>query len=750
MLKVLTESVRLVTGIPDAEPRPGQAKLAADIQAAIDTTGHVSGAAPTGLGKSLALLAPAFAAAAKHGQRTVISTESLSLQAQIIDKDAPVVAQATENVLGKRPTFALLKGFSNYVCTSRASATAEIVTGQEGRRRNTAELLGYLKNVNLAGSTVLDGVEHPNQTLVPLLQWALKQKNPDQPGDRHSYEGPMGDGLWSSMSVPPGECIGSSCPFEDICRPKAARLAAGEADVVVTNHSMLAVQAAKDAPVVIGNKTLGNFDIIMVDEAHALTANVRSQGAAEISSRRIVSAMRTLTSVLEESDKTVAQLVKEGTYLASVVQQELAARTTGLAVGETGKLGEGDDPLGGGLGDVAIDWAKRCAKALKNEADHPNPVVSLKARRAVSRFESVAADLKAVRDHRIGAARWVSLEDVRNPGDQPLSLVSYTPVDVAPMMQRNLWTAESVTDEDDKDDEEVALAEAGEKPEPAPRTPLAVVCVSATLPTGFSFQAGLDATTAAYPSPFDEAYGSSLLYIPKVTGAELAQLYPGWQPGRRARFDPKLHLEWALRKNVSLVEANLGSGLILSANSAAGKAYTEALRRAAKGRWKVYSQWDGMATGQLVNTWRDDESSVLVGTKSLMTGVDAKGRTCNLVTIDRVPRAKSNPVDDARVEAIMERMQMDKWAADRLVYPSDAALLLEQALGRLIRSMSDSGLAAVLDPRMLKSGPVSYPEPTRLVYKKAMARFENITTSQAAAEEYLLAQSSQKALRLAA
>lgn len=748
MQKVLTESVRLVTGIPDAEPRPGQAKLAADIQRAIDTTGHVSGAAPTGLGKSLALLAPAFAAAANHGQRTVISTESLSLQAQIIDKDAPVVAQATQNVHGKRPSFALLKGFSNYVCTSRASATAEIVTKQEGRRRNTAELQAHLKKVPLDKTSLVDGVEHPNSTLVPLLQWALAQKNAGQPGDRHSYEGSMGDGSWSTVSVTPKECIGSSCPFEDICRPKLARLAAGDADVVVTNHSMLAVQAANDAPVVIGNKTLGNFDIIMVDEAHALTASVRSQGAAELSSRRIGSAVRTLVSVLDEGDKAVAQLVKEGTFLASAIQEELSMRTKGLGPGETGKLGEGDDPLGN-IADVTIDWAKRCGKALKDAVDHPNPVISLKARRAVSRFDSVAADIKSVRDHRVGAARWVALEDVRNPGDTPLSLVAYTPVDVAPLMQRNLWTAEMVTDEEE-DEDDAALAEAGEKPEPKPRTPLAVVCVSATLPSGFAFQAGLDATTEDYPSPFDEAYGSSLLYIPKVTGAELGELYPGWQPGRRARFDPKLHLQWALRKNVDLVEANLGSALILSANSNAGKAYTEALRRAAKGRWKVYSQWDGTATRQLINAWRDDETAVLVGTKSLMTGVDAKGATCNLVTIDRIPRAMSNPVDDARVEAIMQRLQMDKWAADRLVYPSDAALLLEQALGRLIRSMSDSGLAAVLDPRMLKSGPVSYPEPTRLIYKKAMARFTKITTSQSAAEEFLLAQSSQKALRLAA
>lgn len=112
-------------------------------------------------------------------------------------------------------------------------------------------------------------------------------------------------------------------------------------------------------------------------------------------------------------------------------------------------------------------------------------------------------------------------------------------------------------------------------------------------------------------------------------------------------------------------------------------------------------------------------------------------KVCSLVTIDRIPRAAGNPVDDARVEALMEAMQTDKWSADRFVYVQDAALLLEQAVGRLIRFMDDVGMVGVLDPRFLKSGPVSYPEPTRLIYKKAVERFTSITTNQEIAEQFL-------------
>jgi len=110
-----------------------------------------------------------------------------------------------------------------------------------------------------------------------------------------------------------------------------------------------------------------------------------------------------------------------------------------------------------------------------------------------------------------------------------------------------------------------------------------------------------------------------------------------------------------------------------------------------------------------------------------MTGVDAPGGTCTLVIVDRVPRAAGNPIDDARVERAATRMATDRWAADRLVYVADAGLLLEQAAGRLIRSVTDSGLVAVLDPRLLKQGAAVYPGPTRQLLLKALDRFEHKT-----------------------
>jgi ATP-dependent DNA helicase DinG len=119
-----------------------------------------------------------------------------------------------------------------------------------------------------------------------------------------------------------------------------------------------------------------------------------------------------------------------------------------------------------------------------------------------------------------------------------------------------------------------------------------------------------------------------------------------------------------------------------------------------------------------------------------MEGVDAPGETCNLVVVDRVPRSAPNPVDDARVSAISARLGCDRWVADGLVYVADAALLLKQATGRLVRRESDSGLLAVLDPR-LRRGPWGYRGKAASAYADALKSFPPAVSPLEAAVEIL-------------
>ncbi|MFV0372747.1 helicase C-terminal domain-containing protein [Microbacterium sp.] len=267
-----------------------------------------------------------------------------------------------------------------------------------------------------------------------------------------------------------------------------------------------------------------------------------------------------------------------------------------------------------------------------------------------------------------------------------------------------------------------------------------MTAISATLPSNYPYQAGLNAQRAIYPTPFADAYARSALYIPQLeSAAELEQLTrEGWRA--RRSFDASRHPEWAARIITQLVDANRGRALILAAKAADGRMYADYPRRNLPGI-TVHSQWDGGTPSRIVSEWRDDIGDVLVGTKSMMTGVDAPGETNSLVIIDRVPRSPSNPIDDARAEEIEARTG-DKWGADRAVYSVDAALLLAQAAGRLIRHTGDTGLVACLDPRLLrapggKPGPITYPEPSRQVYMEALYPFGQKLSQLSGALEWL-------------
>lgn len=727
--EVLTECIRSVTGRDDLPPRAGQQRLMDAVTTAFlhthDTeraeAGQLLGEAQTGTGKSFAYLVPAMVIAALHGERTVISTEMISLQTQIIDKDAPVVAAAVEKVTGVRPTFALMKGFSNYACLN---ATIEAVTEMPGlvAPPRSKDAVADLRE------QVTKRHRHAPDNRLALLEWSLGQCSGEGTGDKNTYPGSLANpALWDSVSVSSADCIGAEkCHFADICRPRAARRRAADADIVVTNHHLLAVQAAKDVPAMLGSKTLGNFEHLVIDEAHGLPSIVRSQGSVEVSSRVIGRAAKSLLRVFGDDDTKAQKVIAEGEGIAARVDEELNEWVARIKRDDdVVRLGPDDDPLEE-TASLILDWVKAATQMVASARDNTeNQTLQLKARRVLNGFGALAGAVNELTDHRPGCARWVKVEQphskAKDPGSYPAA--RFTPVEVAGMLDRNLWHAELVEGEDNHELEPRSY-EGEEQDGPKPRLPLTVAAMSATLPRGFSRQIGLKVPTEKYESPFDDAYGSSVLYVARARhGSDDVEALRKPSPGR-PKFDTSKHAEWAASHLRDLVEANGGSALVLAATATAGWKYAEALTLASRGRWQVLSQWDGPPLRAQVEAWRRDTGSVLVGTKSLMTGVDAPGVTNTLVVIDRPARARSNPVDDARVEALIENAGTDKWVADRMVYVADASAMLAQSAGRLIRSVNDSGMVAVLDPRLLKSGPFAYPEPTRKEYLAAVQKFD--------------------------
>lgn len=775
---LLTASVVSATGNPQARPRPGQSALAHDILAAmIGSPGgqaewsreQVAGQAPTGVGKSLAALAPAMLMAVERGERSVVSTESLTLQAQYVDKDAPTVAAACEDVLGASPSVAVLKGWGNYVCMAKAATTAAKVTGVDAERvtpsqvdhlRTTAGTKLSRVAAKKRSTVTLDAGDVPAATLAPVLDWALAQGGgTDKDGDRHSYPGDGDHRAWEAVSTTPDGCVGAgACPFADQCLPEKARARAAEADMVVTNHAMLAVQAATNAPVILGSKRLGTFRHLVVDEAHGLPGTVRSQGARAVTAARVEAISRAVDKVVAPAPgESVAPQVKAMTDSAAVIADRLDVQLErALAAGKpragVAKVDPGADPLAG----VGDDLARMLVQARKllpprdlQVGRYPISTVQ-RVRRAHAAIDALSDDVTRCRTHDAGHARW--LEEARGgrKGRFTGAALKTSPVDVSSLLRSSVWTTNALDTGSAAGDNEansdrgdsvwsVPAHEWSTPDDPVTKSPpryeMSATCMSATLGASFVFDAGLSVKPTAYPSPFDDAYGSSMLFVPRATNSDLPRLTSDRYG--KPRFDTALHPQWAGHILRRLVDANDGSALVLSATVSAGKHYAQMLREGTG--HTVHTQWDGPPVRSIIAEWAEDVGSVMVGTRSLMTGVDAAGPTCTLVVIDRVPRSAGNPVDDARVEAVTERTGMDRWSADRLVYVADAALLLEQAAGRLIRSSSDRGMVACLDPRLLKSAPkqVSYPAASREALLGAFSRFPAKSADLAAAEAFL-------------
>ena len=702
--RVLDEAVRLATGNPQAAARPGQRVLAHDIFTKMLAGGELAGEAPTGSGKSLAALSPALLLAALRGERAVISTETLGLQEQYVRKDVPVVVAAVASVLelpeGAAPKVAVLKGWSNYVCAAAAVTAAGEATGTFPD--SPAEALEHLRKLP-AGSP---GSE--------VLSWALEEVADDRGGDRADYPGQLGAGDWETVSVSASECPAASrCRFGEVCRPEQAREAAADADVVVTNHSLLAVQAANAIPAVIGSDRLGPFDHLVVDEAHALAPKVRDQGAVSVSAFRVIEVARAVGRALVETDRSRRVLGEDASSVAGALDAHLTGMLAGAKRSGPGsavaEVPADDDPLSEVAGLVA-GWVDRVRQLLpRRSARARSDAEPVALWRAQAKIDALVSDLSDAAEYRSGVARWVEEGRRRSRGMWTGATLKMTPVNAAGPLRANLYRPAGRACDGGGDGEEAGLR--------------SVALISATLPPASVSDAGVaQSARQLYPSPFTDAYNRSLLFVPR-SSAGAGGTDAVTRPGGRG-MDTSAHPAWALPIITALVESNGGSALVLAATTGAGQRYAEALRNLGA-PWAVHSQWDGLALRGVVETWRNDRSSVLVGTKSLMTGVDAPGGTCSLVIVDRAPRAAGNPVDDARVADLAERLDIDRYAADRLVYVADACLLLEQAAGRLIRSVDDHGVVAVLDPRLLRVGALSYQVKTREMLLESLGRFSH-------------------------
>ncbi|MDK4252855.1 ATP-dependent DNA helicase [Corynebacterium propinquum] len=628
-----------VSGFGGAD-RPGQRRMANAVESALGSGRHLAVQAGTGTGKSLAYLVPAF----RHAQETdtcvIVSTATLALQRQLIERDLPRLADALEPVMERRPTFAIMKGRSNYLCMNKI-AQAQLEPELEAAAEDAAAATGHTAEEAASETPARSGNPQPitwlGKQIATLHNWAQETET----GDRDDLDTSVSDAAWRHVSVSSQECLGASrCPHGVECFAELARQEAREVDVVVTNHAMLAIDAISEID------TLPEHECVIIDEAHELDARITSATTAELSPRSLtLAANRAGPLGAEGKDSRLKDLA-----------EQWRITTEDLPDGRWTELDQAADSELSAIAELLSSLRATLKDAPEGEATNEPETAAERnnLRNHLATLEETVHRIQEVFDTDDPAAQddVVWLDRNERYGDT----LQVAPLSVADLLRDRLF---------------------GEN---------TVVLTSATLTLGGRFDAmgaqwglpkgkwdSLDAGT-----PFNPAK-SGILYAPKHLP----------QPGRDG-LAPE-----TLEEMRELIMAAGGRTLGLFSSKRAAVQAADELRP--KLPFPVYVQGED-SIGALVEKFAAKEHSVLFGTLTLWQGVDVPGKACSLVLMDRIPFPRpDNPLLQARSEAAQ--------AAGRNgfmeVSATHAALLMAQGAGRLLRSVTDRGVVAVLDNRVV-------------------------------------------------
>jgi ATP-dependent DNA helicase DinG len=662
---------------PRYEDRPQQRGLARMIGELYNSGGVGLAEAGTGTGKSVAYLLPAIRWAVLNGERTVVSTNTINLQEQLVEKDLPMLRRA----LGEPFRFALVKGRRNYVSIRRAMMA----------RDNAAALFDAEKQAELAG----------------IVEWVKKTGD----GTLSDLAFRPSAEVWDEVSSESDVCLRAKCPNFEECFYQRARRDASSADVVVANHHLLfsdlAVRRAQDnytAPAV-----LPPYKRLVLDEAHNLEEVATAHLGSSVSRRGLFRTLRRL----EQRGKgllpafTAALKAVRNDLLAQsaldTIEERLypaleGARERGAAVfsflndvfnsGEPmARLDENfhthpvwplglDDSLTGLLDSLQSLLAGmellRERIATDDELRRQLEQQLMELRGGANRIESATDALRMTlrpgdEEHRI--VRWMERQPARDNREGNLTL-NAAPMDLSGVLRESVF-------------------------EKVPT----VILTSATLSTqakDFRFvrqRLGLsDAfaeerhlAEAVYPSPFD--YGrQALLAVPTDL-----PLPAGDVDSRHDEATVRAVLEHARMSDGGLF-------VLFTSYRALRHVAGELRRRRADLEWPLFVHGEG-PRGQLVDRFAASGRGILLGTTSFWEGVDVPGSALRGLVIPKLPfKVPTEPVTAARIEAI-ERAGGNSFV--QYMLPS-AAIRLKQGFGRLIRSTGDHGVVLVLDGRVVK------------------------------------------------
>ncbi len=632
-LELLDAAVRAMGG----EMRAGQHEMVRQVSEAIRSGEHLLVQAGTGTGKSLAYLVPLIAHAIGSERPSIVSTATLALQAQIVGRDLPRLLEAVRPALERPVDVALLKGRSNYVCLHK--------TGGGFPEDDAPDALFSLGE---------DAVPHPTpardgaapasalgREVVRLREWAEQTET----GDRDDLLPGVSDRAWRQVSVSSMDCLGAArCPVARDCFSEKARAAAADADIIITNHAMLAISAFE------GLAILPEYDVVVIDEAHELHDRVTGAVSGQLSAPMVSvasTALRRHASIGTAALDTAAAAFEAA---SEVVPSGLLPN--GLPDDLEQALVQVRDAARAALSDTKTDG--------KSDADADGGRQVARSRVTLV-FELAERILAASGANEVV---WASRPSTFIPGSgyaQPEggapATLNVAPLSVAGRLREGLFEDHTV------------------------------ILTSATLAIGSEFGpvagalgllgAGAPAWTGVdVGSPFDYPR-QGVLYVAKDLPKP-----------ERGTSEPQLE------ELLALLKASRGGALGLFSSKRAAEEAAEALRP--RVGFEILCQGES-SLNALVTQFTDEPDTCLFGTMSLWQGVDVPGRSCRLVVIDRIPFPRpDDPLMTARTRAVARNGGNGFMS----VSATHAAVKLAQGAGRLIRASEDRGVVAVLDSRL--------------------------------------------------
>lgn len=672
---------RVVATLPAGEVRTGQVEMAEAVAKALGTGGHIAVAAGTGTGKSLAYLVPAVSS----GKRVVVATATKALQDQLANKDLPLV----ERGLGRPVKWAVLKGRSNYVCRQRLyelerlgeqqrldvpDADLREAAVREAAVREAEVPEAWAPGVAVPEAWVAQGAPAAGGGARPsgsaravaarrigeevrlLTAWAESTRS----GDRAELEFEPSGAAWSSVSVTADECPGARrCPSGGECFAEAARARAAAANIVVANLHLLGAHLRS------GGEVLPEHDALVVDEAHELEDILAASLGVEVSPGRL----RVLASAARTALLAAGRRAQRGDDTAPARAVEAVL---GAAAGFEELLAGRDDQrlppgLGGEIGEqvtLMVDRLERLGVELRRAADSSGGLnggagalggaqtgagTSQGSGDAGQRCLRALLGVDRCREELAGCITAGSDEVVWVTGGNRPALHS-APLDVSETMSAQVFSA------------------------------MPVVMTSATLPRGLAARIG-----APRRSTVELDVGSPFAY--KAHG--LLYCAVSLPDRRRPEAEAAIHDEIE-----ALVLAAGGRTLALFTSRRAMTVAAEVL--AGRLPWPVLVQGE-LPKAALLEALSSQSTACLFATMSFWQGVDVPGPALTLVVIDRIPFPRpDDPLMAARREAAGS-------SGFQMVDLPRAATLLAQGAGRLIRTATDRGVVAVLDPRLAKA-----------------------------------------------